>query len=152
MHEYPLRLTWHGTTAGPAEHTRDAVASTGRKPDIPVSAGSAFLGDDTRWNPEDLFGASLATCHMLTFLSLVKKVKVDVRHYADDVSVRIESVEGVTRVTRVRLAPTITIAPGGDVEKTRMMFVKAHKYCFIGNSTTAEVVMEPTIVVEGGTT
>ena len=119
MHEFPLELTWQGTTAGPAEHTRNAVASTEQKPDIPVSAGGAYLGDDTRWNPEDLFGASLATCHMLTFLALVKKVKVDVHRYVDDVSVRIETVEGVTRVTRVRLAPTITIAPGGDVEKTR---------------------------------
>ncbi|UJR85679.1 OsmC family protein [Sandaracinus amylolyticus] len=152
MHDFPLKLTWQGTTAGPAEHTRNAVASTGQKPDIPVSAGGAYLGDDTRWNPEDLFGASLATCHMLTFLALAKKVKIDVRRYEDNVSVRIEAVEGVTRVTRVLLAPTITIAPGSDAEKARVMFEKAHKYCFIANSTTAEVVMEPTVVVEGGFT
>jgi organic hydroperoxide reductase OsmC/OhrA len=144
LQEFPLRLRWEGSTAS-SEYPRDAVASTAGKQDIAVSSASSFGGSDARWNPEDLFGASLATCHMLTFLSLAKKVRLDVRGYEDHVTVAIDTVDKVTRVTKVRLAPTIRVAPGTDTAKVREMFEKAHKYCFIGQSITSEVLMEPTI-------
>lgn len=147
MHEYPLQLRWEGTLA--PELNRDAVASTAGKPDIGVSASSAFGGNDARWNPEDLFGASLGTCHMITFLVLAKKVRLDVRGYEDHVTVSLDTVEKVTRVTKVRLAPTIRVGPGTDAAKVREMFEKAHKYCFIGQSITAEVLMEPVITEVG---
>ncbi|MFP2910229.1 OsmC family protein [Pyxidicoccus sp. 3LFB2] len=143
MHEFPLQLRWEGSTA--SEFSRDAVASTAGKQDIAVSAASSYSGNDARWNPEDLFGASLATCHMLTFLTLAKKVRLDVRGYEDHSTVVLDTVDKVTRVTKVRLAPTIRVAPGTDTAKVREMFEKAHKYCFIGQSITAEVLMEPTI-------
>lgn len=143
MHEFPLQLRWEGSTA--SEFSRDAVASTGGKQDIAVSAASSYSGNDSRWNPEDLLGASLATCHMLTFLALAKKVRLDVRGYEDHVTVSLDTVEKVTRVTKIRLAPTIRVAPGTDVAKVKEMFEKAHKYCFIGQSITSEVVMEPTV-------
>ncbi|WP_164011221.1 OsmC family protein [Pyxidicoccus trucidator] len=143
MHEFPLQLRWEGSTA--SEFSRDAVASTAGKQDIAVSAASSYAGNDARWNPEDLFGASLATCHMLTFLALAKKVRLDVRGYEDHATVSLDTVDKVTRVTKVRLEPTIRVAPGTDTAKVREMFEKAHKYCFIGQSITAEVLMEPTI-------
>jgi organic hydroperoxide reductase OsmC/OhrA len=143
LHEFPLTLHWEGSTA--AEYPRDAVARTTGKQDIAVSAASGYGGDDSRWNPEDLFGASLATCHMLTFLALAKKVRLDVRGYEDHVTVTLDTVDKVSRITRVRLAPTIRVAPGTDPAKVREMFEKAHKYCFIGLSITSEVLMEPTI-------
>jgi organic hydroperoxide reductase OsmC/OhrA len=145
MHEFPVRLRWEGTTAS-ADYTRNAVAGAPGKHVIQVSAGGAYGGDETRWNPEDLFGASLSACHMLTFLALAKKVGIDVRRYEEEASVTIATVDRVTRVTKVRLSPTITLAAGADEAKAREMFEKSHKYCFIANSTTAEVVMEPTIV------
>jgi organic hydroperoxide reductase OsmC/OhrA len=84
---------------------------------------------------------------MLTFLVLAKKVRLDVMSYVEDATVFLDVVEGVTKVTRVRLAPTITLAAGSDADKAREMFDKAHKYCFIGNSITSEVVMEPNVVL-----
>lgn len=143
MHEFPLQLRWEGSTA--SEYGRDAVASTAGKQDIAVSAASSYGGNDARWNPEDLLGASLSTCHMLTFLALAKKVRLDVRGYEDRVTVMLDTVDKVTRVTKIRLAPTIRVAPGTNAAKVREMFEKAHKYCFIGQSITSEVLMEPTI-------
>ncbi|MFY0565933.1 OsmC family protein [Archangium lansingense] len=147
MHEFPLTLHWEGSTAG--EYPRDAVARTPGKQDIAVSAASSYGGDDSRWNPEDLFGASLGTCHMLTFLSLAKKVHLEVRGYEDHVTVTLDSVDKVSRITKVRLAPIIRVAPGTSPAKVREMFEKAHKYCFIGQSITSEVLMEPTIEEAG---
>ncbi|NVJ25508.1 OsmC family protein [Myxococcus sp. AM011] len=145
MEGFPLRLKWQGSTAG--EYSRDAVAGTEGKPDLLVSSGTNYGGSDARWNPEDLLGASVAQCHLLTFLALAKKVRLDVRSYDDQVTVFVDAVEKVKRVSKVRLAPLIRVAPGTDVEKVREMFVKAHKYCFIAQSLNAEVVMEPTIEV-----
>ncbi|HYO53028.1 OsmC family protein [Archangium sp.] len=143
MHEFPLQLRWQGSTV--AEYNRNAVASTPGKHDIQVSAAGAYGGDESHWNPEDLFGTSLSTCHMLTFLALAKKVRLDIRSYEDHVTVALDTVDKVSRITRIRLAPTIRVAPGTDAAKVREMFEKAHKYCFIAQSITTEVLMEPTV-------
>ena len=157
MHEFPLRLRWKGNTTASEVVDRDAVVSAAGKHDIEVSASSAYLGNDACWNPEELLGAALSTCQMLTFLPLAKKVRLDVRGYEDHVTVTLDTVKPappdtakpVTRVTKVRLAPTIRVAPGTDVAKVREMFEKAHKYCFIGQSITAEVLLEPVIEEAG---
>lgn len=148
-HEFPVSVHWPasgepGTTV--PDFTRQLRADVPGKPSIPTSSASLYQGDDSRWNPEDLFGASLATCHLLTYLALTKKAGVDVRRYDDDVKVILESTGGPTRITQIRLAARIEVAKGTDLEKARVLFEKAHKYCFIGNSITSEVVMEPTFV------
>jgi organic hydroperoxide reductase OsmC/OhrA len=141
--EHSVRIHWEGSTT--SEYTRDAIVSADGKPALPVSAGSQYLGDPQRWNPEDLFAASLSTCHMLTFLALAKKVGLDVRRYDEFATATLDKIGRFTRVVRVRLAPRIAVAPGTDEAKVREMFAKAHKYCFIANSTTAEVVLEPSV-------
>lgn len=147
MHEFPLTLRWEGSTA--TEYVRDAVAEAPGKAPIQVSAGASYGGNAALWNPEDLLGASLGTCHFLTFLALAKKYKLDVRSYADNVVVTLDTVEKVTKVTTIKLAPTIVVAAGTDPDKVREAFEKAHKYCFIAASITAEVVMAPTIEILG---
>jgi organic hydroperoxide reductase OsmC/OhrA len=147
MERFPFSVRWSGSTATRA-YTRDAVAGAPGKVEIPLSAGDPAIGDVTRWNPEDMLGASLATCHMLTFLALAAKVGVDVRSYEENGHAALGTVDRVTRVTTIVLAPTIRVAPGSDVEKARAMFEKAHTYCYIANSITSEVVMQPDIVVD----
>jgi organic hydroperoxide reductase OsmC/OhrA len=145
VHKFPVRLTWTGTTST-RDYDRDATALAEGKPDLPVSTAVGFGGSPTRWNPEELFGAALSNCHLQTFLSLAAKVGVDVLSYDDHVEIELVTEDKITRVARVALRPTITISAGSDPEKAAKFFDKAHKYCFIANSTTAEVVMEPTIV------
>jgi len=147
MSAYPFALSWSGSTAT-RSFTRDAVAQAPDKAPILLSAGDASVGDLSRWNPEDLLGASLAMCHMLTFLALAAKVGLDVRAYEEDGEARLSTVDRVTAVTTIRLAPTIRLGPGADVEKAHSMFEKAHKYCYIANSIKADVEMAPTFVVD----
>jgi organic hydroperoxide reductase OsmC/OhrA len=78
---------------------------------------------------------------MLTFLALAAKVGVDVRSYDDDVTISLETVDRVTRIGRVRLAPTIILA-AGSVDKARDLFDKAHRYCFVANSISCAVDLE----------
>ncbi len=145
MHAYPLSLRWTGDTSQ-TPFTRAATASTDGKPDLALSSGMGDDADLSRWNPEDLLGASLAQCHLLTFLALAAKTQLKVLAYEDRVSVELDTVDRVTRVTRIVLSPTITVAAGTDHDKVVVMFEKAHKYCFIGNSITAQVAMFPNVI------
>lgn len=144
METFRLHHTWAGSTAE-ASYTRAAEASADGKPSILQTTGIGDAVDPTRWNPEDLLGASLAQCHTLTFLSLANKVRLDVVRIETDVEVELETVEKITRVARITLRPVIHLAAGGDAEKALTMYDKAHKYCFIANSLTSEVVLEPTV-------
>lgn len=146
MHVFPLQLSWKGHTTD-AHYPRASTASTLGKPDLDLSSGQGEGADPGAWNPEDLLGAALAQCHLLTFLALATKVGIDVQSYEDDVSVVLDTVEKVTSVTTIRLAPTIRVAAGTDPAKVVKFFEKAHNYCYIANSIKAKVEMSPTVIV-----
>ncbi len=63
--------------------------------------------------------------------------------YDDTVRVHLVTEDRRTRIGRAVLAPVVTLAAGSDLDKAETMFHKAHKYCVIANSTSAEVVLEP---------
>lgn len=146
MEHFQSTVSWQGSTAT-REFDRDATATAPGKPALTLSAGN---GNASCWNPEDMLGTSLSMCHMLTFLALASKVGIDVRAYDGQTETQLDTVDKITRVTRIRLTPRITVAAGSDEEKVRTMFEKAHKYCFIANSITSEVEMAPTVVVLPG--
>jgi len=144
-HHYPLTLSWTGNSLD-ASYNRNASLSNTDKVSIPVSSAPEYAGDPTRWNPEDLLGSALATCHMLTFLALCSKAKVEVVGYEDRAEAVLDTVDKVARITRVHLRPMIRVARGTSMAKVLDLFEKAHKYCFVANSVTCEAVLEPRIV------
>ncbi len=144
-HTYPLTLTWTGNTLD-GTYTRNATVATAGKHPLAVSSAPEYAGDATRWNPEDLLGSALATCHMLTFLALCAKAKVEVRGYEDHAEAVLDTVDKVTRITQVKLRPIIRVPRGTSMAKVVELFEKAHKYCFVANSVTCEAVMEPRVV------
>ncbi len=144
-HQYPLTLSWSGNTLADP-YNRDAVADAEDKLSLPVSSAAEFGGSVQRWNPEDLLGAALSTCHMLTFLALCAKTKIEVNGYEDQAVSVVDTVEKVTSVTEIHLNPTIRVARGTNVEKVVELFGKAHKYCFVANSLKTKVLMRPTVI------
>jgi organic hydroperoxide reductase OsmC/OhrA len=144
-HAYPFSLTWTGNTSDDP-YSRNAVAGSAGKSGIPVSSGAEYGGDDSRWNPEDLLGAALANCHMLTFLALCAKTRTEVLGYEDHAESILDTVDKVTSIVEIHLRPTIRVAKGVDRAKVKELFEKAHKYCFVANSIKSKVTMEPDIV------
>jgi organic hydroperoxide reductase OsmC/OhrA len=144
-HAYPFSITWTGNTLQEG-YTRDAEANAAGKVPLPVSSAPEYAGAAERWNPEDLLGVALANCHMLTFLALCAKSRVEVLGYEDRAESILDTVEKVTSVTEIRLKPAIRVAAGTDAAKVAELFQKAHKYCFVANSIKSKVVMEPRIV------
>src|ERR1035438_7691402 len=107
---------------GAALSTPMAAVPHPGKPALPVSSAPEYAGDATRWNPEDLLGAALSTCHMLTFLALCSKARVEIRGYEDHAEAILDTVDKVARVTQVYLRPVISVGHGTHQDKVLELF------------------------------
>src|SRR5579864_6106041 len=119
-----------------------------RETTVPASAAPDFRGDAARLNPEEAFVAALSSCHMLTFLAVAAKRKFIPDSYLDDAVGYLEkNSQGRLAVTRVVLRPRIVWAQGISVseEDLNKLHHQAHEGCFIANSVTTDVRVEPVL-------
>lgn len=88
-------------------------------------------------DPEEAFVAALASCHMLTFLSIAAKRGFVVETYRDEaVGVMSPNADGRLAMTEVVLHPQIVFAKAGrpSAAEHEAMHHAAHEECFIANS------------------
>jgi len=87
-----------------------------------------------------------ASCQLLSFLAVAARARIDVAAYHDDAEGEMPPADGPMRVTRITLHPRITIR--GDVSDARILHLVdvAHRECYIANSVTTEIVIEPEII------
>jgi organic hydroperoxide reductase OsmC/OhrA len=96
-------------------------------------------------DPEEAFVASVASCHMLTFLFVASRMGFSVASYEDEaVGEMTKNEKGIPWISRITLHPKIAYAgdkqPGAeDIAKMHHL---AHEQCFIANSVKTEVVVE----------
>jgi organic hydroperoxide reductase OsmC/OhrA len=152
QHRYEVRLDWIGNdgegTRTYKSYRRDHKITCDRKAPIEGSSDPSFRGDPSRYNPEELLVASLASCHMLWYLHLCAINKVVVVEYNDaPVGTMIENGDGSGRFAQVTLNPTVKIENGFCVERAGALHDEAHRNCFIANSVNFPVRLEPEIVV-----
>jgi len=138
-HQYSTTVTWTGNkgsgTMDYRSYDRDYVISVKGKADISGSSDSAFLGDKSKYNPEDLLLASLSSCHMLWYLHLCSKNEIVVIDYKDEaVGTMEESADGSGKFREVTLHPTVLIANNANLELAESLHKEANKMCFIANS------------------
>ena len=95
QHFYTLEIKWTGNKGEGTSHyksyDRNHIVKAIGKDIIQASSDPAFLGDKTKYNPEELLVASLASCHMLWFLHLCADNRVVVIDYTDSPEGRIIS-------------------------------------------------------------
>jgi organic hydroperoxide reductase OsmC/OhrA len=149
LHRYPVTVRWTGDlgegTRSYRGYSRDHVVEAGAKPPVAGSSDPAFRGDPARWNPEELFVASVSACHQLWYLHLCVVGGVVVRDYFDAAEgLMEEEASGAGRFTRVTLRPHVVI-DAGDPDVARALHEKAHAMCFIARSIRCDVICEPTI-------
>ncbi|MFC7492038.1 MULTISPECIES: OsmC family protein [unclassified Knoellia] len=146
-HSYRATVAWEGSTGGgytayPRDHDGGVPPAT--EP-LALSADPHFRGDATRANPEQLLVLAASSCQLLSFLHVAASAKLDVLDYTDDaVGVMPEDVKPM-RITRITLRPRVLVAAGSDVSRFDELMHEAHESCFIANSLTTEVVLEPTV-------
>jgi organic hydroperoxide reductase OsmC/OhrA len=110
------------------------------------SAAPEFRGDGKSPDPEEYFVGSLSACHMLTFLAIASRKRLTVDAYDDDAEGVLEkAANGKYSVTRVILRPRVRFAADIDVDSKTLddLHQRAHEGCFIANSVTTHVSVEP---------
>ncbi len=153
MHEYTARIEWQRDALEPFTDNRysrahklvfdggvEVVASSSPL-SVPLPYSRAEAVD-----PEEMFVASLSSCHMLWFLSIAAKRGFRVDRYEDDaLGVMMKNGEGKVAVTQVTLRPRTTF--GGERLPTHdellALHHRAHDECFIANSVKTEVLCRP---------
>lgn len=151
-HHYSLDLVWTGNrgdgTKTYAGYGRDHRVTIPGKPEIAMSADAAFRGDAAIHNPEDLLVAALSSCHMLTYLALCARARINVTSYRDHATgTMVTDTSGGGRFTEVTLHPRVTIADTKDLAKATELHETAHHQCFIANSVNFPVRHEATVEV-----
>jgi organic hydroperoxide reductase OsmC/OhrA len=94
-------------------------------------------------DPEEAYVASLASCHMMTFLFLAARAGFEVMSYDDEaVGTMLKNEQGRWWVNEVVLRPRIVY--GGDkgapdAEESARLHHAAHEECFIANSVKTHI-------------
>jgi organic hydroperoxide reductase OsmC/OhrA len=146
-HEYRVSCAWTGSTAlGYEAYDRTHTATAPSVAvELALSSDPAFRGDPKLWNPELLLVAAAASCQMLSFLAVATRARLDVVEYRDEAEGVMPGDDRPMRITRVVLRPQIVLRGELDVARVRHLCDVAHEECFITNSLTTDVVVEPTI-------
>lgn len=127
------RLSWDADRDDIRAHTVELAGQT-----LSASSAPQLGGDPAKADPEEMFVASLASCHMLWFLALARAEAIRVTSYED-------SPEGTmdgARFTRVVLRPQVAFDPEPDEERIDLLHQRAHERCFIANSVSCLVEVE----------
>ena len=97
-------------------------------------------------DPEEAFVASIASCHMLTFLYVAMHQGFVVERYEDDaVGVMRKNERGAVWVAAVKLHPRIVYggAKRPTPEEVDHLHHLAHEQCFIASSVKTEITVAP---------
>lgn len=149
-HDYKARLIWDGNlgdgTSTYAGYGRKYRVQFEGKPELKGSADPMFRGERDAYNPEDLFVASLSACHLLSYLALCARSRVNVVAYEDDASGILKlRPDGGGSFESVTLRPVVTITPESDERRALELHDTAHDLCFIAASVAVPVYHEPRI-------
>lgn len=152
MSEYTAELEWSRNAQdflGNTYSRRHLVRFDGGV-DMPGSSSPHVvpvpMSDVSAVDPEEMFVASLASCHMLWFLSIAAARKFCVDRYADHaVGLMTKNAAGKLAMTTVTLHPAVTFSGERlpSREQIEHLHHKAHAECFIANSVKTEVRVEP---------
>ncbi len=151
-HTFEAHLHW---PADPAQalppdpaFSRNVTLGSPGKPDVPGSAPTVYGGEATRYNPEELQLLALSECHMLTFLAIASRKRLQVIAYEDratgTLATGAHGSPGKMSMQEAVLRPVVTFAAAVPDEELKGLHEKAHANCFIANSVNFPVRVEGT--------
>ena len=145
-HRYETRLRWTGSTGLGWDHydREHSVIAPPAEQEVRVTTGES-KGDPSILNPEQLLVMAASSCQMLWFLHLAAKARIDVVAYEDDALALMPEDAEPVRITEITLRPRITVNGDASEERIHRLVHRAHDYCFISNSLTSAMSVEPTV-------
>lgn len=144
LHRYTTHLDWTGNlgsgTSSYRSYSRSHQVTVPGKPVLDLSSDPAFRGDGSCYNPEELFLASISSCHMLWYLHLCADAGIEVLEYQDEASGTLQlEADGSGQFTAIVLHPKVVVAKASMLPQAEALHDEAHRYCFIANSIRAAV-------------
>lgn len=144
-HQYNTNIEWTGNSgSGTSDYNaykRNYQIAVDGKPDIQGSSDPAFKGDSSKYNPEELFVASISSCHMLWYLHLCSVNDIVVLQYKDCAEgIMVENKDGSGQFEKITLNPTVTVQDKSMVELANTLHRQANQKCFIANSCNFEII------------
>ncbi len=148
-HQYKVTTQWTGNkgdgTSNYTTYGREHSILSDNKPDIFCSSDPIFRGDKTKYNPEELFVASISSCHMLWYLHLCADNGIVVVDYKDNpIGILHEASNGSGNFTDVTLYPVVTVKDESMIDKANELHHRAHELCYIANSCNFKIELKPT--------
>jgi organic hydroperoxide reductase OsmC/OhrA len=148
MSEHKATIAWklNGPSFLKGQFSREHTWTFDGGAVVPASPSTSIIpapwANPAGVDPEEAFVASIASCHMLTFLWVAGRQGFIVESYEDDaVGVLSKNEKRIAWVSAVTLNPRIVY--GGDKRPTRDDEAKlhhdAHEHCFIANSVKTEI-------------
>lgn len=151
-HEYTATIAWRrrdGEDVAKGRYSRAHEWRFDGGITVPASASPSVVplphSREDAVDPEEAFVAALSSCHMLTFIDLARRAGVLVEAYEDEALGIMERIApGKMAITRVTLRPRIAFQ-GGVPDQARLdeLHHQAHEACFIANSVTTKIAIEP---------
>ena len=142
---YATTCDWEGSTSG-GYHDYDRTHCATAPPAaaaLTLTADSVFGGSAELLDPEQLLVIAAASCQLLSFLAVAARARVDVVAYHDEAEGVMPTDERPILITRIVLRPEITVRGDTDDECLQHLVEVAHRECFIANSLTTEIIVEP---------
>ena len=149
VHRYHATCHWAGDTAIGYENYDRAHTSSAPpvSTELMLSADPTFLGHPKKLNPEQLLLVSASSCQLLSFLTIAARARVQVLEYDDRAEAEMPEDDKPMRLTKITLRPRIVVGPDVKEERILKFTEMAHKQCYIANSLSTEVAVEPTVEI-----
>ena len=152
IHTYTTDVIWTGNSGSGTRnyhsYSRSHQIKTKGKPVILGISDPSFIGDASKYNPEEFFLASLSSCHMLWYLHLCSENDIVVTSYRDEPIGRMcEKKSGSGHFEAVVLKLQVAITEPLKKSLAIKLHHEAGSKCFIANSCNFPVNHEPAIFI-----
>jgi organic hydroperoxide reductase OsmC/OhrA len=143
MKPYPHRYT----ASASARAADNVMVRAANLPALETAPPPEFDGPEDCWSPETLLCAAVADCFILTFRAVARAAHFYWHSLECHVQGVLEPLRDTTQFTRFATSARLTIPPGADSAKARLLLSRTERSCLISNSLRGERTLSADIIV-----
>lgn len=136
----------HYAASASARAIGSVTISSPALPPIETAPPPEFDGPEGIWSPETLLCAAVADCFILTFRGVARAAHFNWTALECRVEGVLEHTGDTTQFTRFATVVRLTVPPGADRAKARLLLSRAEKVCLIANSLRGERALSTDVV------
>lgn len=142
--------TYHFKTTISLTTARRGIMTNKDHPQVEIGSPLEFKGAADVWCPEELLLGAVNTCLMLTFLAYAQHRRLEISACESIAEGTVENTDGKYRVTRIVVKPLIALKQESDIALAEEALKSAKEGCFISNSVTATIELQPQFSTKSG--